>query len=325
MIIKSQPVNLMELTFEYPLSYELKHLRGVYNHEDMAAALAEDLERYRFHMFVVTSDHLDAKHFNDPLYIQREYHIGVCRAHEKVRRDWDCRSYFSDEEMKAFIKKHGYETVKYNYKEQPAGERLFIRELEDSIFAYQERVRMVEYMVSVLDDAKYVLDEDLYPVDPNEDGEYTLCLDKEVVEKQRKLLLEEYLAPQVYQDAKRVYNMPEPFNHWDARSFWHQFFFVEDLLTKETFYSRGHGGGSGTREANGRWVHTFGTLAKRYGVKIPTHRAIYDKDNLFWYTAFFPEFRCCRYDVTGNYHADYKEAEKLLSEFFIDVDRASYF
>lgn len=323
MIVETPPKSPARIVFEYPLAYHLEQLRGLYTHDQIADMLMQEGDRYRFYMCVVTCDRLADEHWDDPAYLRKENNICVCEAREDARRDL-VNKYMSDEELKAFIKKQEYPTWKYNYKEQPENERGFVRLLEDSIFEYQQLVGMVGVVRQVLSMAKYALDADGYPIEvenENEEDEYKTITDPEVIERQENMLLERYLKPRVYTSCERVYDMPAPFNYWDSRSFWHQFFFVEDLKSEVTFYARGQGGSSGCREVNGRWVHTFGTLAKKYGVAVPTFRLNYDEHNQLWLKDSYPGFRCCHYDMIGNYQASYSEAEDLLKDYFVDLER----
>jgi len=216
-----------------------------------------------------------------------------------------------------FIAKYELPTWKYNYKTEDTNERKFIHKLEDEIFEFQENVEIFDIISLEKENAKYKLDEDLYPVE-NENEEFILETDPKVVERQEKALIERMLAPRTQTLHERIYDMPEPFNHWDSRSFWHQFFFIEDKEENKCKYVRGNSGSSSSREYNGRWTHSFAYAAKR-DIKIPTFHLIYDQHNQLKHHTQYDEFKCLPYDVSGNYQSNRSEINELFSGCFIEV------
>ena len=309
---------LVTLEQAYPLVYSFSD--GKWDpgsdHEKIAAWMNENKEHLSAYMFIVESEYLADEHIDDPKYLQRTNHIGACDAVIEVRRELT-NKWFRDEKLDELIKKNNLYTWKYNYKEQPEGERRFKLEIKDALFRFQENREMVLRVMGRLDDTKYKMDEDGYVLeDENED--LVLETDPTVIEQNKKKILDQLLMPKVLTEFKRVYAMPEPFNHWDERSFWHQFFFVENHKTKETIWDRGQGGGSGSREANGRWAHTFAHLEKVFGIKTPTWHLIYNPHNQLVFHAEYDSFKCLPYDLTGNYHWDYKKSDELFEEFIVE-------
>jgi hypothetical protein len=70
-----------------------------------------------------------------------------------------------------------------------------------------------------------------------------------------------------------------------------------------TLVQRGGNGSSGTREENGRWAHTFGLLASKYGIETPTYFMRYDAHNV-WKKEFELEtFATLGRDLSGNYQS----------------------
>lgn len=309
---------LVTIEQAYPLVYSFSDEKWDpgSDHIKMAEWLAEHKDHISTHMFIVEAERLADEHLEDPKYLQRTSDIGACEARIRARSALT-NKWLRDEKLDELIKKNEFPTQKYNYKEQPEGERLFIREIEDALFRYQETKEMILEVMRRLDDTKYKLDEDGYVIeDDNED--LILETDPTAIENNKEKILDQLLMPKVLTEYKRVYAMPEPFNHWDARSFWHQFFFVENHKTKETIWDRGQGGGSGSRESNGRWAHTFAHLEKVFGIKTPTWHLIYNPHNQLVFHAEYASFKCLSYDLTGNYHWDYKKSDELFKEFLVE-------
>ena len=321
MKIITNEAGLITVEQEYPLVYSFSDTKwdAGSQHIKMAEWLFENKEHLSTYMVIVESEHLADEHFEDPAYIHKTNTIGMCRAEEEARKSMGNR-WFKDTELTAIIEKKEFPTWRYNYQEQPKEERDFKRQIEDALFSYQEQKEMIKIIISELNAAKYKLDEEGFILEYDDDDNH-LETDPQQVEKNRELLLERLLMPHIWTEYKRVYAMPNPFSHWDSRSFWHQFFFVENHKTKETLWDRGHGGGSGTRESNGRWSHTFAYLEKMFGVRTPTWHLIYNSHNQLVPHANYDSFKSLRYDLTGNYDWDYKESKELFEGFLIDPAR----
>jgi hypothetical protein len=325
MKIITNEAGLITVEQEYPLVYTFSDAKwdtGPSSHINMAELLFEKKEHLSTFMVIVEAEHLADEHYDDPAYIHKTNTIGICRAQEKARDSLGNR-WFKDDELTAIIEKKEFPTWKYNYQEQPKEERDFKHQIEDALFSYQEIKEMFNNIISDLSVAKYKLDEEGFILEYDDDDydDYHLETDPQQVGKNRELLLERLLMPRVLSEHKRVYAMPKPFSHWDSRSFWHQFFFVENHNTKETLWDRGHGGGSGTRESNGRWSHTFAYLEKMLGVKTPTWHLIYNSHNQLVPHAHYDSFKSLRYDLTGNYDWDYKESKELFEGFLVEPAR----
>lgn len=306
-----------DIKFKYPFAFSLMDSNADrYSHEKLATWLFENKKHLSIYMFIVEAEHIADDLWDDPNYIYKTNNIVVCDAISEVRKHMTNR-WFSREQLDAIIEKEEMPTWKYNYKDKEEGERDFRYLLEDALFQFQEQKEMIKLIISYLDGAKYKSDEDGYVIETDE-GDYELETDPDQIEKNKEKLLDKLLMPHVWTTNERVYSMPEPFHRWDYRSFWHQFFFVENHKTQQTYWERGQGGGSASREANGRWTHTLATLEKKYGVPTLTHHLIYNERNKLVLDTVYPSFKCLHYDLNGNYHADYNDVKVLFDGFLID-------
>lgn len=76
----------------------------------------------------------------------------------------------------------------------------------------------------------------------------------------------------------RRYDMPKPFNHWDTRNMWQQYYFAKDRNTN-FYYTQGGSGSSYQRYNHGFYGHLFALLNKEKPV--PTYFFKYDSRNNF--------------------------------------------
>jgi hypothetical protein len=311
----------LELVYPNAYSFDEKWEIGS-DHEKIAAWLADNREQISTYMIIIESERLADEHLDDPDYLHQTNHICVSRA-EADAIDALTNKWFREKEFNHFIDKYKWPTLRYNYQKEPEGEKRLMTEIEDALFRYQQNKKMFQNITDLLSYAKYKLDEDGYPLEDetNEDGEYLPAANDEEIENNKEKLLERFLLPQVRPTYDRVYAMPEPLHHWDHRSFWHQFFFIENHKTQQVMWSRGQGGGSASREANGRWAHTFAQLEKLHGIKTPSWHMVYDSHNVLRCHTSYDSFKSFRYDLTGNYHWDWKDSEKLFDGMLIQPVR----
>jgi len=288
------------------------------NHETIADWIFDNQEHINTYMVIVESEHLSNEHLDDPNYRHQTNHMCISDAEEKAITSLQ-NKWFREKEINHYIEKYAWPRVTYNYQEEPEKEKRFKTRIEDALFRYQQNKEMILQIIANLDYAKYKLDEEGYPIEDDE-GEYTLA-DEADVEKNKDLLLDQMLLPKVRSTYDRVYAMPEPLHYWDYRSFWHQFFFVENHTTQQTMWVRGQGGGSSSREENGRWAHAFAHLQKTYGIKTPSWHFNYDSHNILRCIHQYNSFKSFRYDLTGNYNWNRKDTESLFSGLLISPIR----
>lgn len=310
--------SLAEIIHEYNLVYTFpggKDLNG--DHVKIAEELALRGDKIKLYMVIIESERLADEHWDDPEYLQRTNYIGACDALVEARKELT-NKYYDQKQLSELMEKHNLHTWKYNYQEQPEKERKFIFEVEDVLFNYQILRKKLEIIEGYLKSAECKLDEEGYLIE-DDNGDTIIEDDPKAVAAQKERLLEGLLMPKVLTEYKRVYAMPHPFNHWDERSFWHQFFFIEDTEHQETFYARGQGGSSGCREQNGRWAHVFAWLANHYGMEATTWHLTYNPHNQLVFNASYEAFRCLQYDLSGNYHVpSYQSVDELFAGKIIE-------
>jgi len=303
-----------DIHYTFPLGYSAKCLKGAHSHEDLATIIYE--KNLTTHMVIVISERLAAHHWEDPQYVHSTNLLGCCILEEQARKELTNR-YFDQDEIAGIIKNHEMPTWRYNYKD-PESERKFKFELEDALFQYQIKRKMLELLPHHLELANFKFDDEDWPVE-NDDGEYAPEADPQVIEKRKNKILEDILIPRVFTDFERVYNMPQPLHHWDARCRWHQFFFVDIPEEGLTVYGRGHSGGSGSRADNGKWAHTFAELSETYGRVTSTYILRYDKDNALHLKEFHSDFRVLDCDLSGNYDSNSRTLQRLFHDRTLSV------
>lgn len=326
------------------------------HHTELAKILSKKIKENGFTTLAITieAEWLQEDLWDKPEYMHKTNDLIVCEAREEARRELLCH-YFKKEEMENFLKKNEIPTWKYNYKnenekekeeenegenEEPEeenkeehkdhekDERKFRFEVEDAVYDYQETAKMVENLLEHLELAQYKLNEEGWPIEEEEEvsfsSDYQIETDPLKVKENKKILLERYLKPRIQTEHVRVYNMPKKFWHFDSRGSWSQFFFV--FNSKETFCVRGNGAGSGTREDNGRWSHTFACLSEDYGIETPTYHLLYNSRNELKLLDKYSEYKALRRDLSGNYDPDtcgdktlYRELDRLFGEWSGDI------
>jgi hypothetical protein len=108
--------------------------------------------------------------------------------------------------------------------------------------------------------------------------------------------------------------MPPPFNHWDQRNLWQQYYFAENQ-DGIFFYEQGGSGSSGQRYDHGFYGHLFALLNSEK--PIATYFFTYDSRNRFVFNREEKSLWLNFFDLVGNFHVDWKESEKIL----IDVNK----
>jgi len=297
------------IKYDYPMAYSSNLFKRCFcSHEEIAALVAD--QGLKTYMVITVADMLDDEHWSDPDYLHRTNHITISKAQEEARKELT-NKYFSEIELGKIFAKRQFPLKEFNYKDDEG--RKFSRRIEDELFNYQEMSGMVEIMVSVLESAKYKMDDDGYLVEDGE-GNYTPETDAAAMERNRETLLEEYLIPRIYTKRERIYNMPEPLSHWDSRSPWHQTFYLEIPAEGITLVSRGGSGSSGAREENGRWSHAFGLLANKYGIETPTFFMRYNAHNCWKEEFRLATFATLGRDLSGNYHSTREVMAPIFTE-----------
>jgi hypothetical protein len=107
----------------------------------------------------------------------------------------------------------------------------------------------------------------------------------------------------------RRYEMPPPFNHWDSRNAWQQYYFGRNQ-DSVIYYEQGGSGSSGQRYNHGFYGHLFALLNSEKTV--PTYFFTYDSHNHFIFNRKEKGLCLNFFDLVGNFHIDSKESQQIL-------------
>jgi len=107
----------------------------------------------------------------------------------------------------------------------------------------------------------------------------------------------------------RRYEMPPPFNHWDSRNPWQQYYFGRNQGAL-FYYEQGGSGSSGQRYHHGFYGHLFALLNTKNPV--PTYFFTYDSHNHFIFNREEKGLCLNFFDLIGNFHTDRKESQQIL-------------
>ena len=107
----------------------------------------------------------------------------------------------------------------------------------------------------------------------------------------------------------RRYDLPPPFDYWDERNPWQQYYCAKDL--NNTFcYAQGGSGGSSQRYNHGFYGHLFAMLNKQKPV--PTYFFTYDSQNRFVFHREEERLWLNFFDLVGNFKIDGKKSISIL-------------
>ena len=105
--------------------------------------------------------------------------------------------------------------------------------------------------------------------------------------------------------------MPPPFNHWDSRNPWQQYYFTRDK-DNIFYYTQGGSGSSGQRYNHGFYGHLFALLNNEKNV--PTYFFTYNSRNQFIFNREEKSLHLHFFDLVGNFQIDWKESERILKD-----------
>lgn len=171
----------------------------------------------------------------------------------------------------------------------------FKNQIIDEVYKTQIEIKEFETLEKFKEAEKYFEDEN---------GNYIeLSIDEWLSNWDERIL--ELTIPCTMIEYKRIYNMPEPYHHWDNRNFWQQYFFIED--GDDNLFVHGGTGSSGQREMNGLMAHTFATLTKTYNQTIPTLIYEYNELNEFKLVDAYETFKTLPHELYGNYNPNWNK------------------
>ena len=107
----------------------------------------------------------------------------------------------------------------------------------------------------------------------------------------------------------RRYDMPPPFEYWDDRNPWQQYYCAknsDDIF----FYAQGGSGGSSQRYNHGFYGHLFALLNRQKPVS--TYVFSYDSKNRFIFHREEKSLRLNFSNLIGNFKIDREESKSIL-------------
>jgi hypothetical protein len=109
----------------------------------------------------------------------------------------------------------------------------------------------------------------------------------------------------------RRYEMPSPFDYWDSRNAWQQYYFGRDQ-TGLFYYEQGGSGSSGQRYNHGFYGHLFALLNSE--ALVPTYFFTYDSHNHFVFNRKEDNLWLNFFDLVGNFRIEREGSERILKD-----------
>ncbi|MBK7963844.1 MAG: hypothetical protein IPK04_23200 [Bdellovibrionales bacterium] len=265
------------------------------NHNDLSERLKNS--KHEFLSVIILKDRLDVELMHDPKYCKNESVLGVSKIHEEARKRM-INKYYSDDEVERIVEQQKYPTKQFNFKNDDY-KPSFESKLRDEIYRSQECALIPEIYYEYKEFARYRYDEKTDSDIELSDSEY---------EKALKILNQELFLPQVYTTLERIYDLPKPFDFWDDRNTFQQYYLVSN--GNEIDCVQGGPASSHQRETHGLWGHCFASLAKK--LKIRTSVLKYTSRNKLILLHEFNDFKVMHNDLTGNYRADWSKTKSLF-------------
>jgi hypothetical protein len=297
------------ITFDRPLEAK-GHRPGSFDRVDHEA-IAKDIADagYTVASVVVVCQDLRQELRDNPKYMHITNDIGISQVQFEARKRLMNKP-MGQEEVQGLIAKFELPTWKKNYGEdRDEADGQFKTQLLDAIFEAQEQIGIFEIMEELKRECRWDYDEET-----DEERERS----EEEAQREWEQIRLEQVMPQVLTEFERVYRLPEPFCFWDPRNRFQQWYFVQKPDVVE--YYQGGSGSSQQRETQGRYAHTFATLSRRFGKKIPTTVLRYTGENKLQLVKEYSTFRAIGEELTGNYKADARDKEKLFEGMLLTLN-----
>ncbi len=234
----------------------------------------------QFFSVYVYMERLENDLWDDDRYTEKEKVILCSRVEEEVRKYWWDRNRkhikLIDERMESLRNAPEYK----NMKEGDLRDKI-IKDLDQEIFPEMiERVK----------------------------EEYQFIYEDEWEEYWEK---EDPFKERVEYRYHRRYEMPPPFNHWDSRNPWQQYYFTRDK-DNVFYYAQGGSGSSSQRYNHGFYGHLFALLNKEKNV--PTYFFTYNSRNQFIFNRKEKSLHLHFLHLVGNFQIDRKESKRILKD-----------
>ena len=304
-ILKENNV-ISELKFTRPLGY-LSTDTEEPGHRELAKRYAEN--NYKCCLVMMTSQYLDEHLYDDPKHMHITNHLIISEVEDEARKQLNQR-YYSVEEVDDIFKAKEFPRKTYNWQED--SEREIEHRITDGIFQSQVYEHYHEVIERFKEECRY---------DYNEETDEEIELSDSEAEARWQIRQKEIFLPRVTPSYERVYpNTPTPFDFWDYRNPWQQYFFVDKGEGKSIEWAKGGSGGSSQRYNNGLLSHTFAQLEKQYGYKIPTYYFEHTSSNEFCFKHCWDGLHLLKRELTGNYGENFQDTKYLFEGKLLDYD-----
>lgn len=226
----------------------------------------------------VTLEHLEDDLWEDSRYAIKE-DVRLCsRVEEEVRRYWWDRN---TEHLKRI------DELMASYKNDSKYTKMTERELRDKAIRDLDQEVFPEMIERVKQEYQEIYED----------------------EWEEYWIKEDPFKPRTEYRYQRRYEMPPPFNHWDSRNSWQQYYFGRDR-SGCFYYEQGGSGSSGQRYNHGFYGHMFALLNSENPV--PTHFFTYDSRNQFNFEREEKSLWLNFFDLIGNFGIDREESREIL-------------
>lgn len=300
--ITTKQNRVTNLTFSAPLESFREHNYGAVDHESLARRWMKSGADVA--SVIVVTELLHESHWDDPVYVHKENILILSEVEREARRRITSR-YYGERELAKIFKDRSYPTRQYNFKEDDEGASFKTR-VEDALFRSQELALIPEVARDLLSECEF-----------DESSGEGRHLRGNALRKAQEKRMEEIFLPQIHVEHSRVFSMPEPFLYWDERNAFQQWYFA--IQSERICWAQGGSGGSGQREAHGRFAHAC-AFYEHLGQTVPTWIFKYDQHNRMVLVERMELFHAVGTDLTGNYPADWKKTQVLFKGRTLSLD-----
>ena len=224
----------------------------------------------RFFTVYVYMERLEDDLWDNDRYTEKEKVILCSRVEEEVRKYWWDRN---REHIKLIDERLD------SLKNEPEYKKMKVGDLRDKIIKD--------------------LDQEIYPeMIERVKEEYQIIYEDEWEKYWEK---EDPFKKRVEYRYHRRYEMPPPFNHWDSRNPWQQYYFCKDQ-DGHFYYIQSGSGSSGQRYNHGFYGHLFALLNNEKPV--PTYFFTYNSRNQFVFNRKEKSLHLYFLHLVGNFQID---------------------
>lgn len=232
----------------------------------------------RFFSVYVAEEHLQEDLWEDFRFVDKEEARLCSRIEEEVRRYWWDRNTEHLERIDELIAL---------YKQDSKYSEMAERELRDKAISELDQEVFQEMTERVKEEYQEIYED----------------------EWEAYWIKEDPFKPRTEYRYHRRYDMPPPFNHWDTRNLWQQYYVAKNR-DGAFYYAQGGSGSSGQRYNHGFYGHLFALLNNENPV--PTYFFTYDSRNNFVFIREERSLWLNFFDLVGNFKIDRGDSERIL-------------